>query len=557
MVHHGIELSRSARVALACALAGTLAAAQGPSTVRRMSSSRLVCDEATRVADPKLDGGEVRFGFRLTSGLGANVVAEVRSGGATVKTIWQGTLSGGASRMVVWDGRDANGARCATGAYTLRVAAPGFDPVERPLDLVRLGITAIEAQDTPAPGADEWQMVYFMKGAAYAFYATPATNEYVNVAPAGELSDLDADDGEPRPVPSVHAGTASPALVGGNYATAAHNYPLAYAMGASPRLELTFGASATAAGVSTGIGVPVAGHEIRLVCDQGAFVPGTELVSPGGAALLDLSALPAEVGRTDLVATFRFEFRGTTEIDWQAIDGALAIPLRFYTLLGPPVFKTGATGTQYAGPWVEVAQYVTSWKDTLGLAITDQLGLTEVHVKGFFGQNGGIPTAIEGVRYDAFPLGGDGGATHYHNFDAWEMRLSRLLNNHANGVFVNCSDNMGATTTMLSMMGATNVRSLRLGSMDLRALWGIGAPGYTLDLWGGAHSFSYHHIVTDDSAVTVSDSCLQLDEDGTPTALPSVPGWNVRRPWAGVMGYMNLAADNNVTKTVEALPGLR
>ena len=243
---------------------------------------------------------------------------------------------------------------------------------------------------------------------------------------------------------------------------------------------------------------------------------------------------------------------------WRTIPGAVTIPLRFYTLLGAPQWRSGASGTQYSGPWVEVADDVTSWAQTLGITITDQASLTEAHVRGYFGQNGGIAQPIEGVAYDAGPLGGDGGATHYFSFASWNMNLTRLLNAHASGKFVNCSDNMGATATMLSMMGAINVRPVRLGPMDLRSIWGIGAPGYTLDLWGdGNHAFSFHHIVTDDGAATVSDTCMQLDEDGVPTALPSSPGWNVRRPWLGVTGYRSLAADNVVSKTLETLPGLQ
>ena len=85
------------------------------------------------------------------------------------------------------------------------------------------------------------------------------------------------------------------------------------------------------------------------------------------------------------------------------------------------------------------------------------------------------------------------------------MDLSHLLNQHAKGVFVNCTDNMGATTTMLSMLGVPNLRPVYLGPMNLKAIWGIGAPDYTTDLWGtGNHGFNYHHIVTDDDAATVA-----------------------------------------------------
>jgi hypothetical protein len=511
------------------------------------------------VADPKLSGGEVRLRFRLLpASESAPATAEVRQGGALVDTLWSGDLSGGATTEVLWDGRDTSGARCPTGSYTLRVLASGTVPMEMPLELVRVGITEIEAQDSPAAGLDEFQMVYFRKGSNYEFYATPAIHEFVSTAGPGEVSDLDLDDGEPRPTPSRHLDTATPVMNGPNYETAAYNYPLAFVRGASPQLELTFGTSGTsAAGTAMAVGYDGVGLELRVRLDGGTARAGADHVLPGGTALVDLEPLSDEVGREDRTLAFRFEARFASGTSWHALPGIQEIPLRFYTLLGAPRFKAGASGVQYAGPWVEVAEYVSIWKHALGLPIRDQLELTQVFVQGFFGQNGAIPTAIEGVVYDAYPLGGDGGATHYYLFTTNNMRLSRLLNGHALGKYINCSDNMGSATTMLAMMGAEGLRPVRLGFMDLRALWGIGAPGYTLNLWGGSHSFSYHHIVTDDDAVTVSDTCMQLDADGVPTALPSTPGWNVRRPWSGVGGYNDLAADNNVSRTLEALPGVQ
>lgn len=525
----------------------------------RPSAAWLVLDAASRIADPKLSGGAAQLAFHLMpAGTKVPVRVEVRSGGTVVRRLWTGSLLGGAApTRLLWNGRDEEGERCATGTYTLRVFGPGLQALELPLDLVRLGVTEIEALDSASGADDEFQMVYFRRPGMYQFYATPAIHEYVNVAREGEISDLDLDDGSPRPAALVHTDTATPVIDGGQYETRRFNYPLAYVKGARPRLELTFGASATAATyLPMGVGHPVPGCKIRVVCDGGLAVPGANDVTPGGTALVDLEALPDEVGRHERTLTLRWEVRSLDSNAWNAIPGRQEIPLRFYTLLGPPRFRSGVTGTQYAGPWVEVADHVANWKQTLGLGAADQQELTGLFVRGFFGQNGGLTQAIEGVVYDAYPLGGDGGATHYFDFGTWRANLSRLLNSHALGRYINCTDNMGAATTMLSMLGATNMRPVRLGSMDLRALWGIGAPGYTLDLWGGAHGFSYHHIVTDDEAVTVSDTCMQLDEDGDPLALPSTPGWNVRRPWAGPGGYMDLAADNQVTRSVETLPGL-
>jgi hypothetical protein len=138
------------------------------------------------------------------------------------------------------------------------------------------------------------------------------------------------------------------------------------------------------------------------------------------------------------------------------------------------------------------------------------------------------------------------------------MGLSALLNSHDNGIYFNCSDNMGATSTMLAMMGVRNIRAVYLGNMSLNAIWGIGTPGYTTNLWGpGSHGFSYHHIVTRHWGSHVIDSCMLLDEDGNPGSTPGVPGWNHDRPWDGPSGYDVLSATNTVSRTIQDLPGLQ
>src|SRR5207244_7045421 len=136
--------------------------------------------------------------------------------------------------------------------------------------------------------------------------------------------------------------------------------------------------------------------------------------------------------------------------------------------------------------------------------------------------------------YDTPTLGGTHGESYYFGWYTRNMELSKLLNGHDGSVHFNCSDNMGATTTMLAMMGVKNVRPLYLGPMTLRAIWGIGAPEYTTHLWPDLpHEFAYHHIVTRDGGAHVIDTCLQLDEDGDPNATPGIPGWNNDRSWSG------------------------
>ena len=522
--------------------------------------SQVQVNLATRIADPKLPGGGARFGLHV-EGSHSPVMAsmEVLQAGVVVAKPWTGFLTDNSIQLISWDGLDELGNRCSTGSYTVQISTPGQPALDLPLDIVRLGVSEIEAQSSAA-GNDEFPMVYFRKGSTYAYYSTPAIHEYANLAPAGEVSDLDQDSGEPRPVVAVHLDTDSPVLDGTNYETDTFNYPLAYTMGAAPVLELTLGSGGTAAdGSPMAPGYPVPGFDLRCVLStQGATVTSGP-ITPGGTATLSLPSLPAEVGRTDAVVVASWQCAPTGTSQWSDVPGGLSIPLRFYTLLGPPVWAAGAPNeTRYAGPWVEVAEYVSTWKDVLAMPTYGQRKFTALFVRGFFGQIGGLSKPIEELLYDCPPLGGDGGSTHYFNSVKWEMDLSRLLNNHAKGVYVNCTDTMGATTTMLSMMGATGVQPVRLGSMSLKAIWGIGAPEYTTNLWGGgSHGFSYHHIVTDANSLTVSDTCMQLDEDGAPENIPGIPGWNSHRNWKDpVIGYNVLSSYNNTNKSLQALPGI-
>ena len=110
---------------------------------------------------------------------------------------------------------------------------------------------------------------------------------------------------------------------------------------------------------------------------------------------------------------------------------------------------------------------------------------------------------------------------------------------------------------MLAMLGVDNMHMFHVGSMSLKAIWGIGTDDYTVDLWGsGNHSFSYHHIITRDDGIHVSDSCMWLDEDGNPGSLPGTPGQSFDRPWSGTNGYNDLSCFNNPSTYVDPLPFL-
>ena len=393
----------------------------------------LVLDHATLIADPKLPGGGPHYALHLSPGSGsAQATMEVLQGPTVLATPWVGNVSEAAVTILGWDGRDDHGAWCSTGNYTVRFSAPGMTTLDVPLDVVRLGVVEMEANDSPA-GDDEFPMVYFRKGGTYSYYATPQIHEYANLAPAGEVSDLDQDDGAARAVVPVHSDTATPVLdAGGNYETATYNYPLAYVMGTSPRLELKWGVQGTTSdGQPMAAGYPVAGFDLRAVVRAGGASIATAPITPGGLSTVDLDALPTDVQRNELNLRLRWQYSLTGSGNWVDIPGERVIPLRIYTLLAAPTWKAGASGTRYAGPWVEVAEYVATWKDVLGLPSYGERTLTSLFVQGFVGQNGGLEEALEGVVYDCYPMGGDGGATHYFSND--QAQLSRLLWGHANG----------------------------------------------------------------------------------------------------------------------------
>lgn len=529
----------------------------------------LAPDQATRIADPKLRDAEVEIGYSLTpAGAEEQVVVELLDGTTLVHTIFDGMVTGSDQPIqLLWDGRGAGGVVLDVGDYTLRVRlASGTDVVDYPLSIVRLGFVEIEAHSTgyTGPGGDvprnEWQMVYFKKGTAIAYYATPATGEYVRRAESFEVSDLDYNSGLPKAMQRPHRATDEPAMQMGEYDTNSFNYPLCYLAGARPCFEVTFGSTATTAGgVQQGVNYPVAGYDIRCSLSDGLgpWITRSTAIQPDGTAIFYGPPLPVELARQDRRLTWTWQYRAVGGTEWSDVPGSFTTIHRFYTVIGEPNFANGVTGTRYVGPWVEVADYVTGWARDLSLSTTDQHEVISALILGFFGQQGPLTTAIEGVVYDCYPMGGDGGASHYFDAGAHRMDLSALLNGHANGKFLNCSDCAGATSTMAAMIGIDDVLMVHLGNMSLKAIWGIGCPAYTTNLWGSGHGFSYHHIITRTAAVEVCDACMCLDEDGNPGSTPGVPGYNCDRPWAGPSGYDVLSSYNTVSKYTEALPKLK
>jgi len=515
----------------------------------------------TRICDPKLDGGGAEIGYSLVASSRPYrvVVTVLDSLGNVVATPFQGLRPGGATHHHFWDGKVA-GAWADPGTYTIRVAATDSRAItstlDRELTVVRLGIKSIAAGSTVAN--NEWQVVYFRKNGNYAFYATPAANEWLSRAEVGDLSELDLNDGSPRPAPAIWNKTDEPALEfpssgGVVYENDWHNYPLCYRVGAVPEFTLTMGVNSVRAnGTLGGCRYPVAGWEIQVVGSDGmgSWTSATPTpLAPGGVVKLVGPAVATNAERHDRPISWHYECRPVGATTWERVPGNFVTDHRIYTILDKPYWATGGSGTQYSGPWVEVLDYLHDWADELGITLNTSDDVVEALVKGYFGQQGNLLTAIEDVHYDCPSEGGDGGATHYGGTGT--VHLSKLLNAHDLGQYVNCTDCATTTSVMLSMLGTPSLELDQLGSMQLRAIWGIGCDDYTLDLWGGSHGFSYHHIITRDHGVHISDACLCVDEDGNPDATPGTPGYNNDRDWNN---YEALLAHGNVSQQYQKIP---
>lgn len=554
--------SRALTATLGVVILGPMVQAQTPPPFA-------VALDCATVVDPKL-GAPVPITVFVPSSSGpVDVAVRIDHQGAPLAKLWGTTVAGDRELRFDWNGRlpatVAPSQPCVDpGTYELVATAieratGRTATTSRPLHVVRLGIREIAALG-PTPNT-EWQLVYFKRGtyAGTQFYATPSIGEYRNIADTGEIADLDLNDGSPRtPVP-VHTATASPPLEGASYENDRFNFPVCYRAGVQPLFAVRFGTTAVAAnGQAVGANYPVPGVSLRCVAagDGGAWQAYATDIAPNGIGAFLGPALPAHAGATDFAVFWSFEWSTDGGANWFAVPGRIRTEHRVYTVLGIPRFGS-ATGVQHSGPWVEVLANLETWRQALGIDTTTAAGVAEVLTKGFGGQVPGVPLPIENVRYDTNILGGDGGASHYY-VSGHAVRLSYLLDNARSGWFVNCSDCASSLSAMMGMAGLQSVQMQRLGPMNLRAIRGIGAPSYTLALWGTSHGFSYHHVVTRAAGASVCDACLWVDEDGAPMSLPGAPGYNHDRAWSGsATSYQSLVATGPITFTLESLPSLQ
>ncbi len=511
--------------------------------------------KVTRVADPKLEGGGVFGSFQAARDI--EVIVEIVRGQEVLEILRHHANN---SEIVPfqWNGRNASSQFVDTGNYEvwIRDAANVAARVVLPLTIARFGLTSIEALSTEYGPRNNWQMVYYKDGETYSFSVSPEI-EYMLSRGASETSELDEDNGNPRPVPRVHSDLDTRIAENAGVEQRRYNYPVCYTKGSRPRLACTLGSSGTSAitGDEIGPGYPISGIEVRLQIFSGSLlVANSAAVEPGEIVRLQSEQLPDHVTRTDRVYSFGWQYRVTaTGSSWTDVPGRLNIPRRYYTLLGEPQFTPTATGHQYAGVWVAVADLFYHWGAAQPYSLADVPACISAHVREFQGKDG---NSFRSAYYES------AGSL----FSAPNFYLPSLLDR--TGAGLNCDDCMGAASTMLGMIGVPNLSRLHLkGSLPLRGIRVLGSAEYTTELSCSSHSFGRHHVAAipasdlpdtqnsqpdEDSneaceshAKAIIDTCLQVDTDNNPdVAPPGEPGWNDGRLWNDYLHFLTTDASD-------------
>lgn len=517
------------------------------------NSTLAAVGEYPRIYDPKLpDAGEVEFSYILGEpGVVSEMTITVKKGTSIANTLFTGKQTGKADPYSFkWDGKDGNGKFVDPGTYTVHVEALAglVAELDYTIDIVRIGIKKIAALDNG--GDNELQMVYYMRGTSQQFTQTPATGEFSMAKGGTVVSDLDKNDGTPKDIPAFHTDLKSYPMDGYAIEENDYNLPICYLRGSTPKFDVTLAESGTSNISKTAktCNYPVSGFDIRMICESGGAQLATnadEDNQPGETLTYTAnSSLPDYVGKFNYKIDWTWQYKANGTSIWVDIPGKVTVETNVYTILDTPYFPQ--TGTQYA-PWVKTVDDVARWCDNHVSGNVDTLDELYVAVDhGFFLDAGSNGTGD--YCYDCNP---GSGATHYVNYTTSELNLSGFYN-LSNGKRINCTDCATISCCIYNMMGASNVQRVRLGSMQLNAIEGIGWQQFTLNLWGTGHGFSYHHVCTTSSTMAyILDDCMNLDIDGDPYTLPGSRGWNDPRIWTGTSGYDYLSASNSVSRTLD------
>ncbi|MHC4599700.1 MAG: hypothetical protein ACYS47_11905 [Planctomycetota bacterium] len=513
----------------------TMWAAEDETGGFQLMNARAAVTTPAKVYDPKLPGaGALNVTYRIDpAGVSPTATVQIVDAVSSVEVrrlVNGQVVAGGTDLAAPWDGRDNGGRFVDTGDYKAVVTASILGlpvaPAEVTLHVVRLGVTGIQFQDNGA-GNEEYPMMYHIRNTSkYTYYAIPDNRaEWALGANLGEVADLDVNSGLPRTAPAVWANLNSPPQDGSDPAGVeddTYNLPACYKRGALPRIRVSLGAGSVShvtPGAARGCNYPVTGLPIRIVSSGATPVAAgsNEGVSPGNA--IDFTAntaLPFEVKKNSVNFTFAFEYQDGAA--WVPIPGAVQTAHTAYTIFDAPALTTSPSPSPPYLPWVRVVDIVCGWVN--GPATANGICSTVTNqVNVFFG-----------LQYDTSI-----GACHYTTgqLNGHVMQMSDFIEDWDQSTFttVNCSDCACLTATFANTVGV-NHRYLILGwstgSIPLHYQIPIGRTWMVP--FSGA--FSYHAVATRDGALTISDACCTLDNDGNPANPPHIALLPVELPYA-------------------------
>ncbi|MDP3770318.1 MAG: hypothetical protein U1A23_04780 [Candidatus Sungbacteria bacterium] len=204
---------------------------------------------------------------------------------------------------------------------------------------------------------------------------------------------------------------------------------------------------------------------------------------------------------------WKWKYRCIGEAEWHDMA---TTNHRIYIILEEPKASWDQIFGTTNNPWTDVLDYSCVWAN--GKKTRDDAA--------------GV---ITGVIYNNLGLIYDmnQGASRYTtpanglNFECTKF-IQYLQGAGGLGNIVNCTDNATITTTFSNVLGC-DLHASRMGwNFDLNQIIAIGQGGWGCPNWGCG--FSYHEVAwkgNGGAADNIFDSCLQVDSDGNPWAIPA------------------------------------
>jgi hypothetical protein len=400
-----------------------------------------------------------------------------------------------------WDGRDDAGVAFDTGTATARLTVDCPDGriggATGAVSVIRLGIAEV---DLISADDEEGNVgLAFHKQSLFENLVSPVGErpEYRQTNAGALSSNLDFDDGSPRPAVPLWADPDIPPWVDGE--AERHNVPTGFIArtGMSARVQMGAAAVSEARQVAIGSWGPNANEvpQVRLVANG---TPTDDLMGPGGMTTVNLEAAPSTMGRHIQTVTWEWEAQ-LDDGEWAAIPGGFETDHAFYILSGEPALLDGTPyGKAPPIPWIGVLENTAGIMEGVSANTNDVLTALRNHL-----------FAHDYIVYDP----GTGAYTDFEGpymyWDNITAQLTPFLDRGA-GLSLYCHS-MSCMLSALAGNHGVQAEQLVLGVyFDTNYTRAAGTDSW--QRW----SFNSHSVVSPDDGGTIWDSSIALDGDDDP-----------------------------------------